>query len=545
MKKKKIIAIILAFWGIFSFSCSKEDLNGLTDEQIMEILENAEQVMDRVSLYFDTSECLNDMAQYLDQIKAIEFVEDAWLEDSSIGVKIVDGGIVTWNFFNNDTTISEADTSSSDDIGILGSKGNVSVGMCANKNACISIAKVAYSHQAISEIEDLLETHGYSVNTVTGSYFNPEFIYKDMPKYGVNIVLAHGGYNSKTGVHRIITGDEYSKTKFKKNVEEWINDGLEIAIVEENRNGHRQSVGYLAVTETFINKKMGKFPDNSLLFAAVCSTLEGNYNMSNILINNKKLGCYFGYDGIVSVERSDNHDLKNIMKYMLNDGNTAREALSRIGSGSNPRLLLRIPANRDVRLYEDKNVFSVSSTKKVKFAKANLNSNGQFCTNSWDYGGRLPWSSYYNNGWRTLSQNEWIYLFNSRLYSSKIGLGMVDNVVGLILLPDQWENPVGCSFSVTFFGWYTNVYNKSKWAKMEANGAVFLPAAFITDEGFRYGYYWTSTPKNTGDAFAVFFYTEGEGSGYGGVLPLGYPGDTNICAPKSYGLSVRLVKDIP
>ena len=84
-------------------------------------------------------------------------------------------------------------------------------------------------------------------------------------------------------------------------------------------------------------------------------------------------------------------------------------------------------------------------------------------------------------------------------------------------------------------GWGNNTYDVDAWASMEANGAVFLPAA-----GYRngtavggvgdYGSYWSSSASesNKGGAYGVGF-----GGGY--VYPVG---DGN----RYFGQSVRLVR---
>lgn len=106
-----------------------------------------------------------------------------------------------------------------------------------------------------------------------------------MPAYGVNIILAHGGYNAETGIHRIISGVEYKEANYKEVFADWIDNGLEIVCVKENKNGRETIVKYLAVTERLIKKEMTKkFPNNSLMFASVCSTLEGNDSLARFLV---------------------------------------------------------------------------------------------------------------------------------------------------------------------------------------------------------------------------------------------------------------------
>ena len=115
------------------------------------------------------------------------------------------------------------------------------------------------------------------------------------------------------------------------------------------------------------------------------------------------------------------------------------------------------------------------------------------------------------NAYSTPSTDNWQYLFNSRSgYSSKYGSATVCSQHGVVILPDHWTLPTGCSFTSGMSGWSTNSYDATAWAKMEAAGAVFLPAA-----GYRYGKnvngvggsgnYWSSTANFDYDARYVRF----------------------------------------
>lgn len=109
--------------------------------------------------------------------------------------------------------------------------------------------------------------------------------------------------------------------------------------------------------------------------------------------------------------------------------------------------------------------------------------------------------------WRTLTADEWEYVLFKRNGFESTRLAVVNGVSGVILLPDQWEPSDGITFngtgSSTNGEWsgVANVFTLADWQKMEAAGAVFLPAA-----GERTGYpdmqiiqvngrggYWSST----------------------------------------------------
>ena len=136
-----------------------------------------------------------------------------------------------------------------------------------------------------------------------------------------------------------------------------------------------------------------------------------------------------------------------------------------------------------------------------------------------------------NSGWRTLTKDEWVYLFYSRENAATLfGFGSVNGMNGLIILPDNWATPEGASFTasttlgLTNQGSYYhngnndnyshNTYTAEQWAVMESAGAVFLPAAayrhwvdsniYYTDLG---GFYWSSTPFSTDKAYYLNFYS--------------------------------------
>ena len=135
--------------------------------------------------------------------------------------------------------------------------------------------------------------------------------------------------------------------------------------------------------------------------------------------------------------------------------------------------------------------------------------------------------------WRTLTSSEWYYLISGRAQAGRLmGQGRVNNVNGLILLPDGWETPSSVKFTYDPGNYSTNVYSLDEWAVMESYGAVFLPAAGYrrgTDVGDvgSYGYYWSSSAD--GYAYYLYFLS------YGVYTGSGYRYD---------GLSVRLVQDV-
>ena len=216
--------------------------------------------------------------------------------------------------------------------------------------------------------------------------------------------------------------------------------------------------------------------------------------------------------------------------------------------------------------------FSISNSKKVAFSSGNLQYQAstktwRFAENQWDYigGANSNISSSYSgwidlfgwgtgdnptltksnssfvdwgknninneapNTWRTLTRAEWEYVLGGRPNSHSLyGTATVNNVHGLIILPDDWNEP-NLSFTSGIKGWENNVYSTAEWKELEYEGAVFLPAAGGRSYSTMYdvqdhGYYWSSYDEDY-----LYFSSNLAGMNYGNYRN---------------GRSVRLVKDL-
>ena len=102
-------------------------------------------------------------------------------------------------------------------------------------------------------------------------------------------------------------------------------------------------------------------------------------------------------------------------------------------------------------------------------------------TESSDYAGEfLDWGTNTiagdaPNTWRTLSNDEWLYICQGRKNADQLlGLGTIGTVTGLIILPDDWQLPAGLSFTPNTDNATKNQYTYNQWAELENAGAVFI-----------------------------------------------------------------------
>ena len=195
-------------------------------------------------------------------------------------------------------------------------------------------------------------------------------------------------------------------------------------------------------------------------------------------------------------------------------------------------------------------------------------------TNAADYAGDfVDWGTNTICGdapgtWRTLSVDEWEYIYHGRKNADQLlAIATLEGVQGLVLLPDNWQQPEDIPFvssveqglawdATRLEGSYfdatnkdhtkDNIYTQAQWQKMEALGAVFLPCAGwrqektwthagIVEVNIKYlGSYWScSTPQISNDYY-LFRFTQQEIRKF----PL-----NNSLSLLARGRSVRLVHD--
>ena len=120
------------------------------------------------------------------------------------------------------------------------------------------------------------------------------------------------------------------------------------------------------------------------------------------------------------------------------------------------------------------------------------------------------------NLWRTLTKDEWDYLFRGRENAASLyANGTVSGVNGSIILPDNWVIPADLHFKPSNSTDSTaapNNYTADEWMFMEMAGAVFLPITYERSMDWQSEYctavyqentarYWTSTPNGTNGAY--------------------------------------------
>ena len=137
----------------------------------------------------------------------------------------------------------------------------------------------------------------------------------------------------------------------------------------------------------------------------------------------------------------------------------------------------------------------------------------------------IEWGKRIGDGWRTLTKDEWVYVFNTRTGEKastvaenaniRFAKATVNSVKGMIIFPD------GGTFAASEFTTVAALNQRSasftsttctadQWTALEAKGCVFLPNAGYRLGAVVYsdnsaGFYWSSTSDTDIEAYELAF----------------------------------------
>lgn len=158
--------------------------------------------------------------------------------------------------------------------------------------------------------------------------------------------------------------------------------------------------------------------------------------------------------------------------------------------------------------------WSTSENDGSYYAYGNPSSNlfDQTGKADWGYNAISNGGGVENDGWRTLTAQEWNYILNNRMTESglRFALASVMGVGGMMLFPDDWDLSVYSPNNMNENGSFSsNVVSDGQWRDLEQLGVVFLPVAGFREGGSVQcfdGRYWSSSRMGGNGYISVSYY---------------------------------------
>lgn len=335
MKKIYFLKVFLLSL-LFFIGCSKEEAIDNVDPDVPEVeipeeemeiaIQNLERVDQKMQPLFQASESLDDLAQHLDEIKAMEGVEDAWADEDAetLWIQIEKGGKVAY-YYPIKFSVDESSLlkSSTEAIKMIDTKA------VENKNVCI-INQVSNDLEqsgttvSCQILKSQFESAGFSTTIINCEEFTRDFINTKMPQFEIVFLITHGELSkfyvgelefSISNLHWLLTGekvdisdwtswdDGWNSTKITFGL--WSEDAVfpitEKRMLNSGTEASYRNYYYLAVSENYLRENMNDFSSsNSILFNTACHSLEGDSDLW-LVFKDKKVGAYLGLDNTNSI----------------------------------------------------------------------------------------------------------------------------------------------------------------------------------------------------------------------------------------------------
>lgn len=334
--KTQIITVCILFIHLLFAGCSKEETIDNVDPDVPDVeiseeemkiaIQNLERVDQKMQPLFQASESLDDLAQHLDEIKAMEGVEDAWADEDAetLWIQIEKGGKVAY-YYPIKFSVDESSLlkSSTEAIKMIDTKA------VENKNVCI-INQVSNDLEqsgttvSCQILKSQFESAGFSTTIINCEEFTRDFINTKMPQFEIVFLITHGELSkfivgefefSISNMHWLLTGekvdisdwtswdDDWNSTKITFGL--WSEDAVfpitEKRMLNSGTEASYRNYYYLAVSENYLRENMNDFSSsNSILFNTACHSLEGDSDLW-LVFKDKKVGAYLGLDDTNSI----------------------------------------------------------------------------------------------------------------------------------------------------------------------------------------------------------------------------------------------------
>ena len=364
------LALRLACISVILFTaCAKKPLpeDDPEEKELEKAVENLTTVATSIDSFYLESDSVEDMAAKIDEIKAVEGVEDAYATSTCLYVKIDGWGTVGYPFDYDD---GEAIYNSS----VLEPLKQFTANMSTKAVSDEYLPKSDKYSVYILNAAHLERQMSGEIATVTKEMFNacgfkadyepnpkPEFFCDTIFDYDLIFIIGHGEYDEEADLHWVETMETFEiKDDSPRTMADYLmikKFGGEFLMADDrirafrypgNRNSAEGIVFNIYVSENYIKnenapKRFAK-DGKAVIFVNPCQSLKGNDKLAQAFFS-RGAGLYIGYD-----ESSTELATFGGMNFLANllSGYSFREAIDRMPNSDSD-----IPLNKKRYQYRD------------------------------------------------------------------------------------------------------------------------------------------------------------------------------------------------
>ena len=321
--------------SVYRYPLAQIDSLSFKDVDVNKVAEDIAHVGTTITPIYAKCESIDDISQHLSEIRGIEGVEDVWINNQVMYVKIRDWGTITYGYRSEDESFSGV--FSQDVAFLIKNRAADAYRTSSHQDYTEDIVNMCVINQQYRdedpnrnsrrEAEDLFIKicNQWGLNPIPVNNPSPEFFAKDLYDFDFVFLMTHGSYDENTGLHWILTGEQLyvanedgiidenvlelkvrdifeKKYPLSKEVD-IVSDYISIGSYKEIRNGVRVPVYYTKISNKWIS--LGgqdfKHPGKAIVFNTSCQSLMGNDtshdndNMANAFFR-RGAGLYLGYN---------------------------------------------------------------------------------------------------------------------------------------------------------------------------------------------------------------------------------------------------------
>ena len=333
------------------------DIDSMSFRKVDEeqIINNVKTAISAIGSLFEQFSDSLSIARHIDDIQNIEGIANISLTETDMAVQIKDWRTLFFHFPHDGEYDSEEKyvRSIADFSERLGRKARLVQTKAPTINNPVKVAFInqqsndisrEYVEETWKRIVDNFNRLGFDATYIPSEKVTIKLLQEEMFDYDMVCLKTHGGYvNNK---HWLLTGEVVDKSWFGKLFDSF--DGSEdiddVGVTEARwtyKFGHlfpseeNVDVYYKVISEDVIAKGNNRFfkDHNTVIFNSACSSLKGNFSLANMLVDEKGLDVYWGYDDTSDSEKNV-LTAEYIFDYILN-GCSADGAMNYLRSRHN------------------------------------------------------------------------------------------------------------------------------------------------------------------------------------------------------------------